>query len=848
MVRTALMPAGGSPDRAGGVAAPGAAHERELERVRRTLAMINACVRAIVRAVDEAALTNAICQLAVEHGGYRLAWVGIAAPEPGRRVVPVAQAGPAVAYLDRIEVSWADDAYGRGPTGTAMRTGQPQVVHDLQTDPNCGPWREPARVHALASIVALPLQHDGIPLGALTIYADRVDAFDAAELSLLCELADNLAFGLVALRRRLERDAALRALADKSALLARAEAVSHLGSWRVELGSGRLVCSDEIYAIVGVAPADFVHDIRANLARLVHPEDRAATTALIAAALADGVPRPVTCRLLRPDGTIRWVHAAGEAVRDDAGHVVALTGYLLDITERRRIEDGLRQTSMAVEQSPVAIEVTDTEGTIEYVNPWFTRVTGYAAHEVIGQHARILKSGLTPPERYVELWATIRAGQVWEGEMQNRRKDGGLFWERATISPLRNAAGVITHYVAVKEDITARKAAEAAQALLQAELAQAQKLESVGRLAGGVAHDFNNMLGAILGLTELVMLDLGPGHPSHGDLLDIRSAAQRSAELTRQLLSFARRHPIRPQVVDLNDAVAGMLKLLRRLIGEDIELAWRPGAALWPVEVDPSQIDQILANLAVNARDAIAGVGRLTLATANVEVDAARLAPHPAARPGPYVQLTVADTGCGMDADVLAHMFEPFFTTKEPGKGTGLGAATVYGVVTQNAGFIEVQSTPGQGTTFAIYLPRTTRIATADAAATQRPIGGAETVLVVEDEQVVLALTQAMLERLGYAVLAAHSGAEALAIAHDHPAPIDLLVTDVVMPDLNGRELYAALATARPGLGVLYVSGYSADVLAPRGVIPSDVQFLQKPFAFADLAARVRAALAAAAG
>ena len=835
------MSPGGPDDRATRDGAPADA----LERLSRALAMVNACVRATVRAVDEPSLMAAICQLAVDHGGYRLAWVGVAEAGPDRAVRPAAHAGPAAAYVEGLAVSWADDERGQGPTGTAVRTGRPQVVHDLMSDPAFGPWRARAQAFTLASSAALPLRHDGVTLGALSLYADRVDAFDAAELSLLQELADSLAFGLAALRQRVERDAALRALADKSMLLARAEAVAHIGSWRLELATGRLVCSDEVYAIVGVSGADFVHDIRASLGQLVHPEDLPAASALIAAALADGVPRPVTCRLVRPDGQVRWVHAAGEAVRGADGQVVALTGYLQDITERRRIEDGLRQTSMAVEQSPVAIEVTDIDGTIEYVNPWFTRVTGYTAAEAVGQQARLLKSGQVPPARYAELWATIRAGQVWEGELHNRRKDGTLFWEHATISPLRNAAGEVTHYVAVKEDITARKAAEAAQALLQAELAQAQKLESVGRLAGGVAHDFNNMLGAILGLTELVMLDLGPGHASYPDLVDIRSAAQRSADLTRQLLSFARRQPIRPQVLDINEAVGGMLKLLRRLIGEDIELAWHPAPALWPVEVDPSQVDQILANLAVNARDAIAGVGRLTLATANVDVDAAHVARSPGARPGAYVRLTVADTGCGMDGDVLAHMFEPFFTTKEPGKGTGLGAAMVYGIVKQNDGFIEVTSAPGQGTTFAIYLPRTVPVVALEEAAAARPVGGAETVLVDEDEPLVLDLTATMLERLGYAVLVARGGREAIAIAEAHPWPIDLLVTDVVMPDLNGRELYAEVAKHRPGVGVLYVSGYSAEVLAPRGVIPSDVQFLQKPFAFAELAARVRAALAA---
>ena len=380
---------------------------------------------------------------------------------------------------------------------------------------------------------------------------------------------------------------------------------------------------------------------------------------------------------------------------------------------------------------------------------------------------------------------------------------------------------------------------------LEAQLHQAQKMEAVGRLAGGVAHDFNNMLAVITGHADLALERTAPDSPLHADLLEIQEAAQRSADLTRQLLAFARKQTIAPQVLDLNHTIAGMLKMLRRLIGEDIDLRWKPAAPLWPVRMDPAQLDQILANLVVNARDAIAGVGKITIETSQTEFDEAYCETHAGFIPGSYVLLAVSDNGCGMDQEVLAQLFDPFFTTKPQGQGTGLGLATVYGIVKQNHGFINVYSEPGQGTSFKIYLPRhaTDPVSTRRIPAPAAAPTGSEIVLLVEDEEALLKLSARLLERLGYTVLAAGGPTQALELAAAHGGPIDLLLTDVIMPEMSGRDLWQRLSALRPGLKCLFMSGYTANVIAHHGVLDDGVHFLQKPFSREALATKVREAL-----
>jgi PAS domain S-box-containing protein len=395
-------------------------------------------------------------------------------------------------------------------------------------------------------------------------------------------------------------------------------------------------------------------------------------------------------------------------------------------------------------------------------------------------------------------------------------------------------------------DITDRKRAEAEKAALEAQLRQAEKMDSVGRLAGGIAHDFNNMLSVILGCSQLLLDDVDESHPFHADLAAILAAAQRSASLTRRLLALARRQVVAPRVLNLNDTVASMRTMLQTLLGEAVTLSWRPTEGVWPVFVDPAQLDHVLANLCANARDAIAGVGKVTFETENRTFEEKDCAARAELVPGDYVRISVTDDGAGMNEHTLGHVFEPFFTTKPAGKGTGLGLATVYGAVRQSGGFIEVESAEGKGTTFSIFLPRHTRTtepSTWPEEASTAPSRGQETILVVEDEPAVLTMLTSLLERLGYAVLAAGSAREAVLIGREHGGELDLLLTDVVMPEMNGFELAETLVGLRPTLKLLYMSGYASDRVASQGVLTEGRQFLRKPFSQESLAAKVREAL-----
>jgi CheY-like chemotaxis protein len=376
-------------------------------------------------------------------------------------------------------------------------------------------------------------------------------------------------------------------------------------------------------------------------------------------------------------------------------------------------------------------------------------------------------------------------------------------------------------------------------------LQQAQKIEAIGRLAGGVAHDFNNMLGVIMGYTEMAQMKLDPSQPLYADLEEIGKAAERSAALTRQLLAFARKQTIEPKVLDLNVVVAGMLKMLQRLIGENVEISWLPGAALWQVLADPSQIDQMLANLCVNVRDAIADVGKATIETGNSVLDEVWCGTHFGSVPGEYVRISVKDNGSGMDNEVLEHLFEPFFTTKDTGKGTGLGLATVYGAVKQNNGILTVDSKTEEGTTFTIYLPRHLGNISQDRSKTAAmPTKGKnETILLVEDEVTVLEMTRAMLAMQGYTVLTATSPGIAFCLAREYSGKIDLLMTDVIMPEMNGRDLAGKLLTLYPDLKSLFMSGYTGDFVSHHGVLGKGISFIQKPFSLQGLTANVREVL-----
>ena len=612
-------------------------------------------------------------------------------------------------------------------------------------------------------------------------------------------------------------------------------------TWTMEFVSQG--CQD----LTGYAPEDLVANRKTSYNDLIVPAYRTRIWAVWQDVLRAHGRFEMEYEIAARDGTVKWVWEQGEGVYDDRGEVVALEGFISDVTARKRAESERERLTRAIEQSGETILITDADSKILYVNPAFTRVTGYAREEVLGQTPRVFQSGRHDREFYRAMWAALKAGRTWEGQLVNKRKDGSLYTELAAISPVRDAAGRIVNFVAVKRDVTQELRVEEEKAALQSQLAHAQKLESLGRLAGGVAHDFNNVLQAILGYVEIAIEQVPPDQPLHADLKEIQKAAARSTSLTRQLQAFARKQVAAPQTIDLNEAVAGMFGMLRRLIGEDVQLVWKPGKDVGHVKIDPSQFDQAVANLCINARDAIGPAGCITLETGTEEV-----AGGPAAGdlpPGRYAVLAVRDNGSGMKPEIVAHIFEPFFTTKPVGKGTGLGLSTVYGTAKQNGGDVRVESQPGKGSTFRIYLPRQELPEDDAPAAAPPPADPAarqhETILLVEDEEVILRTTKRILESLGYRVVATHSPQDALRIAAAADQRIDLVLTDVIMAGMNGPELVRHLRATRPQLRCLFMSGYTAHLLAEHGLQDGIAHFIQKPFNRHALATKVRAVLAA---
>ena len=637
------------------------------------------------------------------------------------------------------------------------------------------------------------------------------------------------------------------------------------------------------------------------------------------------------------------------------------------LAEHKREEAALLKLSRAVEQAADHIFITNRDGVIEYVNPAFENHTGYAKAEMLGQTPRILKSGKHEPRFYERLWQRVLAGQVFRGVFINRKKNGDLYYEEKTITPLKDAQGSITHFVSTGCDITERQRAEEAllasearfagildiaedaiisvdetqhiklfnkgaekifgyagqevlgqpldvllplrfvethrqnilgfavstdaarrmgerkeifgrrkdgtefpaeasisklklenttiftvmlrditeRKSLEQQLRQSQKIEAIGRLTGGIAHDFNNLLTVINGYSEMLLQTLPAGDLQRDNVVQIREAGERAASLTRQLLAFSRRQILAPVVLDLNATVTNMDKMLRRVIGEDIDLmpALKPG--LGHVKADPGQIEQVILNLAVNARDAMPKGGKLTIETADVELDEDYARQHVGARTGPHVMLAVSDTGVGMDAETQAHIFEPFFTTKEQGKGTGLGLATVYGIVKQSGGSIWAYSEVGRGATFKIFLPRVNEATESRGPCEEvaQTLRGAETILLVEDDTGVRALARAILQGNGYTVLEASNGAAAIQVFTAHKGTVHLIISDVIMPLLSGREMAASLVAANPDVKVLFISGYTDDAVVRHGVLERGIPFLQKPFTPNSLLRKVREAL-----
>ncbi len=817
-----------------------------LQRVNRRLRMLSDCNQAVMRATDENALLKTVCQIAVAVGGYRLAWAGYAEDDEAKTVRPAAQAGFEAGYLETLHITWADTERGRGPVGMAIRTGRPCAFRNLAEDPSFAPWREEALRRGYSSAIALPLITDGRTFGTLNIYSGRSDAFDTDETDLLLELANDLAFGLSALRTRASHRQAEAELREKDLQVQIAVQGAGLGIWRFDFLANKLNTIRGSGPISGLPAPIYPLTIEAFYA-LIHPDDRERVREHIQRVAAGVDDYQAEFRIVLLNNNVRWVSAQGRCIRDADAKALALTGVDRDITARKRVEEELRESERKyrelVENANSIILRWTPDGRIMFLNEYGQKFFGYSAGEIFGQHmvGTITPETETSGRALRPLLDQISTDpKAFERSVnENLRYNGERVWVAWTNKAVLDAQGRVKEILSIGSDITGQRQ-------LEEQLRQAQKMEAIGQLAGGVAHDFNNILCVIQMQSSLILERPEKAEDVAESTRQISQAAERAASLTRQLLMFGRKQFMQSADLNLNEIVANMAKMLQRLLGGHITLRSNPGPDLPLVHADASMIEQVIMNLAVNARDAMPKGGQLDISTSAAIHDETSAQQNPQARPGRFVCLSVTDTGHGIAPENLVRIFDPFFTTKEVGKGTGLGLATVYGIVHQHHGWIEVVSELNKGTAFRVLLPTTESVREEPPAAkVTTPIpGGAETILLVEDEGAVRRLMTNYLQRSGYTVLTAVSGIAALEVWREHQEKVDLLLTDMTMPDgLTGRELAEKFLNQKPGLKVIFTSGYSAETTDGEFKLREGHNFLQKPFSAQKLTQTVRTCL-----
>ena len=673
---------------------------------------------------------------------------------------------------------WHITDYGGGPLPDdqlpfrqAMATGR--AVHDVR---HAIQWPDGRRV--LLSVNAAPL------FGA------------SGEIEGVVALVENVT------ERVQSAEALRRSEARYRSLVEHIPAVTYRAA--LDESSTTTYISPQVKTVLGYSQEDFLSDPN-TWDKSLHPDDRARVLETVTRCHASGEKLVCEYRVIRSDGTVGWLHDEGAIVRNDAGEPLFLQGVTIDITQRKQAEAELQRLATAVEQAAEAIIITDADAAIQYVNPAFEHITGYARDEAVGRNPRFLKSGEQDDVFYSRMWVALTTGQVWRGHLVNRRKDGSLYHEEATISPVRDASGSIVNYVAVKRDVTQEHA-------IEEQWRQSQKMEAIGQLAGGLAHDFNNLLTGVLGYANMLKLGAQPGEGVYEAADVIERAAQRAAELTDQLLGFARRGKHQNIPVDMHGTIHDVIGLLGRTLHKNIHVMQQLGAA-WPwVLGDPGQMQQVLLNLAVNARDAMPEGGKLAFETDALTVGEASHQVHADLTPGPYLVLSVRDTGVGIPEAHRGRLFEPFFTTKGPAHGTGMGLPMVYGIVRNHGGAVDVHSEVGVGTTFKVYLPLALDVAVATLPAdTDSLIRGTGRVLVVDDEEVVRNVATAMLRHLGYQVVTARDGREAVHYYQQHGHEIDLVILDMIMPELDGRACFGGLKQIDPNVKAVLSTGYSLD-------------------------------------
>jgi PAS domain S-box-containing protein len=722
--------------------------ENELRHLNRVLAARSRSNQAMIRARDEAGYLQDVCRIVVEDCGHAMVWIGMTEDDEAKTVRPVASAGFEEGYLGTLKVTWADTERGRGPTGTAIRTGRPAGCEDMETDPRFRPWREEARRRGYASSLALPLVRDGEAFGAITIYARRPRAFSPEEATLMSGLADDLAYGVTALRLRQAHQRAEKALAERS----------------LELK---------------------------NLTETLEQKVLERTTEL---------------------------GLANDRLR-------------AEIAERRRLV-------AAVQQDSDGVVIAAIDGTIDYVNPAFERLSGRAAAVLRGQAcARVLTEGANDPKAAEEIAGAMSAGTSWSGRLTRRSPAGQTSELEVSLSPIRDETGRIVDYLAIQRDVTY-------ELRLQQHLRQTQKTEALGTLAGGIAHDLNNILNPIFINTELVLLDAPLDEPMRRSLEMTLKAAERGRDLVKQIITFSRQKERERKPVKVGPIVEESLRFLRASLPRSVEIRTGIRPERETILADPVQIHQVVMNLCSNAAFAMRDSGGvLEVGLAEVEADETMARRHPDLKPGPYLRLTVADSGKGMTQQVLDRAFDPFFTTKAPGEGSGMGLAVVHGIVKDHGGAITVYSEVGQGSTFNVYLPRLGGPGDPSETRSEALVRGSERILLVDDEEAQAVSLKNMLEHLGYEVTVRTDGQGALGLFREDRERFDLVITDQAMPRMTGGKLAEEMLRLRPDLPIILCTGFSEQVDANGAKKLGLREFLMKPFSAREVSAAIRRAV-----
>jgi len=773
--------------------------ELEIRRLNELYATLSAINSAMVHASNSDALCQEACDILVQKGRFSMAWIGWLDPQ-SKAISPSYVSGDHSGYTRLLRIQAADTPEGRGPSGTAFRERRTYVCNDFFNDPNTLPWREAATRAGFRASISLPLGKGTNVLGLLSVYAAEPDFFGEAEVALLKESAGDISFAL----SNLERDAQatvvennLRESEERFRLLLKLAPIP----LAISTPDGRVTYVNEMFSkVLGYSTDDIpALDVWWEKA---YPD--AAYRNVVMQKWSEtqdrnqdrGTPiKPMECNVTCKDGSCRSMQISGTHLRE------CTLVVFFDLTQLRQTESQLQLQVAALDAAANTIVITDVQGSIVWANAAFTKQTGYSLNEAVGHNPRILKSGSQSREFYDALWSTIRNGSVWQGELKNRRKDGSVYDEEMTITPVRSASGEITHFIAIKQDISQRKQ-------LEKEFLRAQRMEGVGLLAGGIAHDLNNVLAPILMASDLLRSSQLP-KDLQPIVETIEACAKRGADIVKQVLTFARGIEGEKGPVQLRHLIRDMVRMATETFPRNIQIKTRIPNQLWPVRADATQLHQVLLNLSVNARDAMPNGGELIFSAENFPLPNPTQ-PHPSGlSPGDYVRLEVSDTGTGIPPEVVDRIFEPFFTTKEHGKGTGLGLSTVIGIIRSHGGSVHVESEQGIGSKFIVLLPALPSSTTETDKQARRPLPGGhnELILIVDDERSFLSITQATLRSHGFRTIHAINGVDALSCFIQHQDEVAAVITDVMMPALDGIALVTQLRRLNPDVRCIAVSG-----------------------------------------